>query len=232
MVDLEKLTLVPEALIVFLLKHTTAFDWVCINCQCDARPDGGHCGTPGGKWQRAQGETGLDVVGRLATPRHPWFSGLDAACSMVVLEAKGDRMAEAGTKINRPAYNEMTGGLAAFFLSNLARMGEHADRAYGWLVPTTFHEMTIRAFEDAQANLGRALPSGRGFLLGTFDGRRFWREAPLALRDVARAWFRAKESGPGGRNDLLRTRLSRPRPELRELAESLFQFRLVRASGR
>ena len=63
-------TFVPEALIVFMLKHSSAFEWLCINCRCDADPQGGICSTPGGKWQQAQGETGLDIVnvGRLWNP--------------------------------------------------------------------------------------------------------------------------------------------------------------------
>src|SRR5262245_35214171 len=100
---------VPEAVIVFVLKHSSAFEGLCINCQCRAELDGGRCPTPGGKWQRAQGETGIDVVGRLTVPRHHWFGGLDGACTTVILEAKGDRLARSGTRINRPAYNEMTG---------------------------------------------------------------------------------------------------------------------------
>jgi hypothetical protein len=39
----------------------------------------------GGKWPQAQGETGLDVVGRLAKPRHPWFADVDAQCRTVIL---------------------------------------------------------------------------------------------------------------------------------------------------
>lgn len=232
MTGADRPTLVPEALIVFPLKHSAAFEWVCINCQCDAELVGGNCRTPGGKWQQAQGETGLDIVGRLAMPRHRWFSGLGAACATVILEAKGDRTVAGGAKINRPAYNEMTGGLAAFFLSNLGRIRDRPDRVYGWLVPTTFHERVIDDFREGQANLALALPPERAFLLGTFDGQRFWREAPPELRGVAREWFGAKEGGPGGRNTLLREHLGRMLPELGELVENVFRFELVRGMNR
>jgi hypothetical protein len=43
----------------------------------------------GGKWQKAQGETGLDVVARLANPRHPWFADVDAQCRTVMLGRRG-----------------------------------------------------------------------------------------------------------------------------------------------
>lgn len=236
MSDIDSRALVPEPscprpVIVFLLKHAAAFEWACVNCKCDAEPEGGRCATPGGKWQQAQGETGLDVVGRLATPRHRWFSALDPTYTTVVLEAKGDRVVANGTKVNRPAYNEMTAGLAAFFLSNLARLHKSTEHAYGWLVPKTFHEQTIADFEEAQANLGLALPPGRVFLLGAFDGRRFWRAAPRDLHEVARTWFRAQEGGADGRNALLRARLNRAHPGLRDLVEDLFEFRVVRAAN-
>jgi hypothetical protein len=98
----DKPPLVPEALIVFLLKHSSAFEWVCINCRCDAQLVGGSCTTPQGKWQQAQGETGLDIVGRLTTPRHRWFLGLDATCTTVILEAKGDRAKDGGARSTDP----------------------------------------------------------------------------------------------------------------------------------
>ncbi len=215
---------VPEAVIVFVLKHSSAFEWLCINCQCRAELDGGRCPTPGGKWQQAQGETGLDVVGRLATPRHRWFDGLGAACTTVVLEAKGDRLARGGTRINRPAYNEMTGALASFFLSNLARIRDKPDRVYGWLVPETFGTRVIEDFKEMRANLPAALPQGRQFLVGTFNGPRFWHDAPAELQCVARDWFAAKEDG---RNLICRDRLRQVVPEVRQLAEQLFRFEVV-----
>jgi hypothetical protein len=215
---------VPESVIVFVLKHSAAFEWLCINCQCGAELVEGSCGTPGGKWQRSQGERGLDVVGRMATPRHQWFSKLDAGCSTVVLEAKGDRLRDG--KINRPAYNEMTGALSAFFLSNLRRIREHPERVYGWLVPSTFHDRVIEDFREGRANLAMALPAGRAFLIATFDGARFWQDAPADLHCLAQDWFTAKESG---RNTLCRDRLAGLVPELRELAEDLFTFEVVTA---
>jgi hypothetical protein len=215
---------VPESVIVFLLKHSPAFEWLCINCQCGAEFEGGVCGTPGGKWQRAQGETGLDIVGRLATPRHEWFSKLDAACLTVVLEAKGDRLQPSGLSINRPAYNEMTGALAGFFLSNLRRIRDHPDRVYGWLVPGTFHERVIEDFREAKANLPLALPPGRAFLIGTFDSARFWLDAPPVLHLLARDWFAAKQDG---RNILCRDRLACLVPEVQELVEYLFRFEVM-----
>jgi hypothetical protein len=211
---------VPESVIVFLLKHSAAFEWVCINCQCGADLE---CISPGGKWQQSQGETGLDIVGRMATPRHRWFSGLGSAATMVLLEAKGDRLKQGG-KINKPAYNEMTGALAGFFLSNLGRIRDHEDRVYGWLVPATFHERVIQDFREARANLPLALPTGRDFLIGTFDGARFWREAPAELHCLARDWFGSKEDG---RNTLCRERLACLMPEVQELAEALFRFEIV-----
>jgi hypothetical protein len=60
----------------------------------------------------------------------------------------------------------MTGALAAFFLSNFARIRDRADRVYGWLVPTTFYERAIEDFREARANLALALPPGRTFLVG------------------------------------------------------------------
>jgi hypothetical protein len=215
---------VPEAVIVFVLKHSSAFDWLCINCQCRAEFQDGACGTEGGKWQRAQGENGLDVVGRLATPRHRWFSGLDAARTTVILEAKGDRLQPGGVKINRPAYNEMTGALSAFFLSNLKRIREQADRVYGWLVPTTFHDRVIEDFREAMANLPLALPPGRAFLIGTFDGPRFWRDATPELHGLARDWFTGKQAA---RNALCHGRLGCQVAGVRELAEDLFRFEVV-----
>ncbi len=219
---------VPEAVIVFVLKHSSAFEWLCINCACRAEFQNGACRTPGGKWQRSQGETGLDVVARLATPRHHWFSGLDAASTTMILEAKGDRLARGG-KINRPAYNEMTAALAGFFLSNLRRIGDHPDHAYGWLVTATFHERVIEDFREARSNLALALPPGCQFLIGTFDGGRFCRDAPAELREMARDWFDAKE---GARNVLCRGRLACLMPHVRELSEDLFRFEVVRGMER
>ena len=141
----------------------------------------------------------------------------------MILEAKGDRLRPNGA-INRPAYNEMTGALSAFFLSNLKRIRDHPDRVYGWLVPTTFHERVIEDFREAKANLALALPAGRPFLIGTFDGPRFWRDAPSDLQCLARDWFAAKESG---RNTLCRDRLGCHSPHLRELAEHVFRFEIV-----
>jgi hypothetical protein len=217
---------VPESLIVFMLKHSSAFEWVCINCNCRAELQNETCGTPGGRWQAAQGHTGIDVVARLKTPRHPWFSGLAPASTTAVLEAKGDRLKPTGG-INRPAYNEMTGGLSAFFLSNLGRIRDHPDRVYGWLVPATFHQCVIEDFREATANLGLALPPKRDFLIGTFDGRRFWGEAPPGLHALARDWFGAKQAA---RNALLQQRFGQLLPDLREFADRLFAFEVVRGS--
>jgi hypothetical protein len=183
----------------------------------------------GGKWQQAQGETGLDVVARLAKPRHRWFAGIDSQCTTMILEAKGDRTKPGGLKLNRPAYNEMTGALSAFFLSNLGRIRDNPDRLYGWLVPSTFFQVKIADFNEALANLPIALPRGRGFLVGTFDTAAFWRDAPDDLKSVAGQWFAAKESGEGGRNTLLNEHLCRKMPALEILAESLFRFEIVRA---
>lgn len=181
---------------------------------------------PGGKWQRSQRETGLDVVARLVSPRHEWFSHLDQACTTVILEAKGDRLAPGG-KINRAAYNEMTGALSAFFLSNFARIRDHPERVYGWLVPRTFHERVIEDFREAHANLAQALPPGCAFLIGTFDNEPFWRQAGPGLRALAREWFGAKD---GGRNILRRERLARRPPEGERLPDSVFQFEVVRSA--
>lgn len=223
------LAFVPESLIVFMLKHSSAFEWVCINCNCRAELKDDVCTTPGGRWQQAQGHTGLDIVARLATPRPAWFSALDPASKTVILEVKGDRLKPGGLKINRPAYNEMTGGLSAFFLSNLGRIRDHPDRVYGWLVTSTFHRCVIEDFREATANLSLALPAGRGFLIGTFDGPRFWDEAPGPLQALAQEWFSAKEAS---RNALLRGHLGQLLPELRELADRLFSFELLRGSKR
>ena len=220
---------VPEAVIVFILKHAPAFEWLCINCQCHVELQGNACSTQDGKWQQAQGETGLDVVARLAKPRHGWFADVDAQCTTVILEAKGDRAIAGGLKLNRPAYNEMTGALSAFFLSNLGRIRDNPDRLYGWLVPTTFYERNIEDFREGLTNLPIALPAGREFLIGKFDTAGFWRDAPPDLHSVARQWFAEKE---GGRNALVRERLGRTMPQMTSLAHNLFRFEIVRAAKR
>lgn len=232
MIVADKCRFVPEAVIVFILKHAAAFEWLCINCQCGARLPGNACLTQGGKWQQAQGETGLDVVARLASPRHRWFADVDVQCTMVILEAKGDRTNAGGLKLNRAAYNEMTGALSAFFLSNLERIRDNPDRLYGWLLPTTFYERNIEDFREGLTNLPIALPAGREFLIGKFDTAGFWRDAPPDLQSVALQWFAAREGGTGGRNTLLSERLGREMPELRNLADKLFSFGLVRAAKR
>ena len=232
MIVADKCRFVPEAVIVFILKHAPAFEWLCINCQCRVELQGNACFTEGGKWQQAQGETGLDVVARLARPRHRWFADVDAKCTTVILEAKGDRTIAGGLKLNRPAYNEMTGALSAFFLSNLGRIRDNPDRLYGWLVPTTFNERKIEDFSEGRTNLPIALPPGREFLIGIFDTAGFWRDAPPDLQSVARQWFAAKEGGTDGRNTLVRERLGRIMPELRNLADNLFCFEVVRGAKR
>jgi hypothetical protein len=98
MIVADKCRFVPEAVIVFILKHSPAFEWVCINCQCRGELQGNTCLTEHGKWQRAQGETGLDIVARLARPRHRWFADVDARCTTIILEAKGDRTKAGGVK--------------------------------------------------------------------------------------------------------------------------------------
>jgi len=109
---------VPEAVIVYLLKHSQAFDWACINCECQAR----HTECPvirGGKWQSAQGETGLDFVAKLRLPRASIIGRFPKNPECLVLEAKGDRVKDQNGSyiINRPAYNEMVGSLSAFLVS-------------------------------------------------------------------------------------------------------------------
>ena len=230
MIVVDKCRFVPEAVIIFVLKHALAFEWLCINCQCGAELQGNACLTQGGKWQKAQGETGLDVVGRVAKPRHPWFADVDAQCGTVILEAKGDRTKAGGVILNRPAYNEMTGALSAFFLSNLGRIRDNPDRLYGWLVPSTFYQLKIEDFSEAVANLPLALPTGREFLIGKFDTAGFWRDAPSDLQSVARQWFAAKEGGADGRNTLLGQWLGRKMPDLEGLADELFSFQIVRAA--
>lgn len=219
--DVAATDLVPESLIVYILKHSSAFEWTCLNCDCSAQPAGGTCA---GKWQRSQGQTGLDFVARLAQPRHAWFSSLPRQAQKLILEVKGDRAKDRGAGINRPAYNEMTGSLAAFLLANLGRIRAADHRVYGWLVPRTFDKVTIKAFQDARDNLRLALGAGHAFMLGTFDGPRFRQEAPPELKRLADQWF---ESSEGGRNALLKTDLNHPRPELRDLADRLFDFRVV-----
>ena len=93
--------------------------------------------------------------------------------------AKGDRTKPGGLILNRPAYNEMTGALSAFFLSNLARIRDNPDRLYGWLVPSTFYQIKMEDFSEAVGNLPIALPPGREFLIGKFDTAAFWRDAPF-----------------------------------------------------
>ena len=232
MIVADKCRFVPEAVIVFILKHAPAFEGLCINCQCRMELQSNACLTQGGKWQQAQGEIGLDVVARLATPPHRWFADVDANCATVILEAKGDRTVNRGWKLNRPAYNEMTGALSAFFLSNLGRIRDNPDRLYGWLVPTTFYQRKIEDFSEAVTNLPIALPPGREFLISIFDTAGFWRDAPPDLQSVARQWFAAKEGGRGGRNMLVRKRLGRKMPELEGLADKLFRFEIVRAAKR
>lgn len=190
------------------------------------------CLTQHGKWQQAQGETGLDVVARLTRPRHRWFADVDAQCTTITLEAKGDRTQPGGLKLNRAAYNEMTGALSGFFLSNLARICDNPDRLYGWLVPSTFYDLKIEDFREALANLSVALPSGREFLVGKFDTVGFWRDAPPDLQAVARQWFAAKEGGEDGRNTLLAKWLGREMPELKGLADQFFDFEILRAAKR
>jgi hypothetical protein len=232
MIVADKCRFVPEAVIVFILKHSPAFEWVCINCQCRGELQGNTCLTEHGKWQRAQGETRLDIVARLTRPRHRWFADVDANYNILVLEAKGDRTKAGGLKLNRPAYNEMTGALSAFFLSNLGRIRDNPDRLYGWLVASTFYQLKIQDFSEAVANLPMALPLGREFLIGKFDTAGFWRDAPPDLQSVARQWFAAKEGATsGGRNTLLGERLGRKMPELGSLADKLFSFEIVRAAG-
>jgi len=223
---------VPEAVIVFILKHASAFESVCINCRCRVERERDACLAQGGKWQKAQGETGLDVVGRLAKPRHPWFADVEAQCTTVILEAKGDRTKPGGLRLNRPAYNEMTGALSAFFLSNLARIRDNPDRLYGWLIPSTFYQVKIEDFSEAAGNLPIALPSGREFLVGKFDTAGFWRDAPPDLQSVARQWFAAKEGGADGRNTLLGQWLGKKTLDLEHLADKLFDFKIVRAAKR
>jgi hypothetical protein len=89
MIAAEKCRFVPEAVIVFILKHASAFEAVCINCRCRVERERDACLAQGGKWQKAQGETGLDVVARLANPRHPWFADVDAQCRTVMLGRRG-----------------------------------------------------------------------------------------------------------------------------------------------
>lgn len=230
MIVVDKCRFVPEAIIVFTLKHATAFESACINCRCRADRERDRCLAQGGKWQQAQGETGLDVVAQLARPRHRWFTDVDTQCTTILLEAKGDRTKAGGLKLNRPAYNEMTGALSAFFLSNLARIRDDPVRLYGWLVPSTFYQIEIEDFSEALANLPIALPPGREFLVGKFDTAGFWRDAPPDLQAVARQWFAAKEGGEDGRNTLLGKWLGREVPELRALADKLFDFKIVRTA--
>jgi hypothetical protein len=148
--------------IVFILKHASAFESVCVNCPCGPASEYDRCSIKGGKWQTAQGETGLDVLARLAKLRHRWFADVDARCTTLILEANGDRTKSGGLKLNRPAYNEMTGSLTAFFLSNLARIRDNPDRLYGWLLPTTFYELRIEDFSETHANLEIALRRDSG----------------------------------------------------------------------
>lgn len=89
MIVADKCRFVPEAVIVFILKHAPAFESVCINCQCRVELQSDACLTQDGKWQQAQGEIGLDIVARLARPRHRWFADVDANYNVLVLEAKG-----------------------------------------------------------------------------------------------------------------------------------------------
>jgi hypothetical protein len=232
MMTIDKCRFVPEAVIVFILKHASAFEAVCINCRCHTEPERDACLSQGGKWQQAQGETGRDIVARLAKPRHRWFVDVDAQCTTIILEAKGDRTKPGGLRLNRPAYNEMTGALSAFFLSNLRRIRDNPNQLYGWLVPTTFYELKIEDFSEAQTNLEIALPPGREFLIGKFDTAGFWRDAPPDLQAVARQWFAAKEGGTDGRNTLLGKWLGKKTPDLKHLADKLFTFEVVRAAKR
>jgi hypothetical protein len=77
----------------------------------------------------------------------------------------------------------------------------------------------------AQAETGRdivarlAKPRYRWFAMSTLD-----------LQAVARHWFAAKEGGADGRNALLAKWLRREMPELKGLADKLFDFNIVRAA--
>ena len=146
--------------------------------------------------------------------------------------AKGDRTKPGGLILNRPAYNEMTGALSAFFLSNLARIRDNPDRLYGWLVPSTFYQIKMEDFSEAVENLPIVLPPGREFLIGKFDTAGFWRDAPSDLQSVAKQWFAAKEGGTDGLNTLLGKWLGKKTLDLEHLADKLFDFKIVRAAKR
>jgi hypothetical protein len=146
--------------------------------------------------------------------------------------AKGDRTKPGGLILNRPAYNEMTGALSAFFLSNLARIRDNPDRLYGWLVPSTFYQIKMEDFSEAVGNLPIALPPGREFLIGKFDTAAFWRDAPSDLQSVAKQWFAAKEGGTDGRNTLLGRWLGKRTLDLEHLADKLFDCKIVGAAKR
>jgi hypothetical protein len=223
--------LVPEAVIVYLLKHSQAFDWACINCECQAR----HTECPvvrGGKWQSAQGETGLDFVAKLRLPRASIIQQLPKKTGCLVLEAKGDRVKDQDGRyiINRPAYNEMVGSLCAFLVSKFDRIQREDSYLFGWLFTTNFLIREIEALSGALGNLPLALPAGVAFAIGVFNPGKFWEIAPQGLRDLARRWFAGPEHS---RNKLLRDQMSNRTPLANEaLLSELFDFNVVVGDGR
>jgi hypothetical protein len=217
---------VPEAVIVYLLKQSQAFDWACINCECQAR----HTECPvvkGGKWQSAQGETGLDFVAKLHLPRASIFQQLPKKPGYLVLEAKGDRVKnQNGTYIiNRPAYNEMVGSLSAFLVSKLDRIQREDKYLFGWLFTANFLNREIESLSDALRNLQLVLPAGVAFAVGVFNPDKFWKIAPRGLWDLAHRWFVGPERS---RNQLLRDQMSNRTPLINEvLLSELFDFDIV-----
>jgi hypothetical protein len=217
---------VPESVIVYLLKHSQAFDWACINCECQAR----HTECPvvrGGKWQSAQGETGLDFVAKLRSPHASIIQRLPEKPGCLVLEAKGDRVNKRnGTYIiNRPAYNEMVGSLSAFLVSKLDRIRREDMYLFGWLFTTNFLIREIETLSGALRNLPLVLPAGAAFAIGVFKPDKFWEIAPQGLRDLANRWFVGPEHS---RNQLLRDQMSNRTPLTNEaLLSELFDFNVV-----
>jgi hypothetical protein len=217
--------LVPEAIIVYLLKHYSGYDWACINCQCKGSPVDGNCpGIVGCKWQLHQGETGLDIFGKLKKPLNGKFAalGLPPDAEYMVLEAKGDRVDKKRETVNRPAYNEMTGALCGFLVSNLHLIRSTNIQVFGWVFPTTFEQKNIEDFRHAVNNIKHVIPKGRAFLMGRFNSIQFWQDAPKEIQDAASQWFEGNE---GTRNDLLRNTLCKQNSLVTDkLIETLFSF--------
>ncbi len=152
---------------------------------------------------------------------NPGFYWNPAKWEITTIEKKGAALPGGGSQ-DRARMNRA----AQSWLSPSSRNGRgqrSMDRFFGTLRPKN------RGFSEALASVIIALPLGREFLVGKFNTAGFWRDAPADLQAVARQWFAAKEGGKDGRNTLLAKWLGRKMPELKGLADKLFDFKVVKS---